>query len=1522
MSKNKYILTIILILTLGIMLSVIEVSQRACAMAFKEKAYFSNVNIDSIIRDIDLQRIYNHVKFFSSLSRVTGYPGCDESADYIIEVFKNLSKQADFPIKIEVQTYPVLVPIDHGANITILTEGERTIKAYTLWPNYVQTSIIPPEGYIGKLIYVGKGSLSDFNGLNVYGSIVLMDFNSMDNWLNAARLGAKAVIFIDNSIESSYLEAKSKFLQTPIHFPRLYVNAEDGQYLIKLAEEGEHIVKINSKMTYKIVNARNIIAMFNGSEVPNEIIGVCAHYDTWSIVPAIAPGADEATGISSLLELARYYSQNRPRRSIWFIAFSGYWEGLAGERAFVEKYFFSPASESGEIKILNLIGLDFSTDGENVAFMMQGMAYMYGGDLVAYRFENWLAPRLRSLLQELERTTGKPYYTKMTQIAFLAAGWWASVPVPYMLDTEPFTAAHGLGWTIRTNAVFRNSWGTPHSGIDTVNIEALREQINVAQFIIYDLANAPNGILPEDLSYSWSMIKPARVQFGGAAAAGGGWAGYENAGFVTLKGVVKYYNITLSWYSPVPNAIVCTARGIKPHLYPFGIFMTLSNEQGNFTIYGLTLGTTYRAGLQTAGSYWIEAYAINETDGTIDYAPDLGSYGRAFFSVFVVTHHPYEITPVCFKAQSISFYDIVEPTMLNTHTQYDPRFMISESSGVWYSTGYVIQPIEEKTLSEFLMWGAVQIPNEKVAMVFTPGVSKAMILIKSNELLETSLLLLNTSDSYPEGYGFETREDAELHIPFTVFQSAKDLVYVSENRYKIMNCTFIRNLDVEYFLGSAMEHLIKAKNYYDQEIYDKAYDEAIAAWEFAIVAYRKTMLMINDISLTTIAFFAILIPFTYFFERLTFQASGSKRFITIVATFTAFLIVFYFMHPGFKIVSNSSVGLLGIILETLFIIIFSIFSDRIIDIAKETRRQLYGTHFMERGGIGRFVISATYSVQSMRRRRGRTLLVLSTICIVTFSLIALTSITPSQSVRTQDLGYEAPLQGLMIKRGNSLPSECLGTTAVSYVRALSGHGGIVMPRAFYYPQSIPPDFLVRGELKGKEANRSFSAFLGLTPEEVDFISNIIPTSEWIGFSEDDYYSCILLTPIPEGIKLGDVLYYDGLPLVVKGIINSTLISYYRGFDKQLITPLDPQWLTVLTKGMLPEGTVPQYVPLSWSQVVIIPYRLAVDLGGYVSSIYFYHNDTEKLNNIATALAHTLRASVYVAGPEPHVVIGFSSVYQYTFGGIAPILVLLIIGGLNILTTILGAVKERTREIQIYSVVGLSPFDIFIMYFIETAVYASVAIAIGYLAGLATNFILVSNKILPPDFVLNSSSASVLLAIGATLAGTLISVIYPATIASKLVTPSLERKWRIPTKPHGGKWEIPLPFSLRSEAEDEAYAILYYINEYFNFLAVDQGVGFIITEHAVSIKDRSLIATANLSPYDAGISQRIVLTIKPEEDKLEFVLLLHHLTGPSTVWEASSRMCVDAIRKQLLMWRGLRAQEREKYIKMAKESREL
>ncbi|MBS7618867.1 M28 family peptidase, partial [Candidatus Bathyarchaeota archaeon] len=45
----------------------------------------------------------------------------------------------------------------------------------------------------------------------------------------------------------------------------------------------------------------------NGTD-PNEMentIALMAHYDSVSVVPALSPGAEEAIGVASLLELAR-----------------------------------------------------------------------------------------------------------------------------------------------------------------------------------------------------------------------------------------------------------------------------------------------------------------------------------------------------------------------------------------------------------------------------------------------------------------------------------------------------------------------------------------------------------------------------------------------------------------------------------------------------------------------------------------------------------------------------------------------------------------------------------------------------------------------------------------------------------------------------------------------------------------------------------------------------------------------------------------------------------------------------------------------------------------------------------------------------------------------------------------------------------------------------------------------------------------------------------------------------------------
>ncbi len=56
-----------------------------------------------------------------------------------------------------------------------------------------------------------------------------------------------------------------------------------------------------------------------------------------SIVPSKSPGADTTCGIAALLEIARVLSmeENRPGRSVMFLATSGHFQGLAGVRAFM-----------------------------------------------------------------------------------------------------------------------------------------------------------------------------------------------------------------------------------------------------------------------------------------------------------------------------------------------------------------------------------------------------------------------------------------------------------------------------------------------------------------------------------------------------------------------------------------------------------------------------------------------------------------------------------------------------------------------------------------------------------------------------------------------------------------------------------------------------------------------------------------------------------------------------------------------------------------------------------------------------------------------------------------------------------------------------------------------------------------------------------------------------------------------------------------------------------------------------------
>lgn len=86
------------------------------------------------------------------------------------------------------------------------------------------------------------------------------------------------------------------------------------------------------------LSGANVVGYVKGKKNPDKYIVVTAHYDHLGVRGgAIYNGADDnASGTSALFAMAKYFSKNRPKNSIIFVAFDGEEGGLRGAKYFVE----------------------------------------------------------------------------------------------------------------------------------------------------------------------------------------------------------------------------------------------------------------------------------------------------------------------------------------------------------------------------------------------------------------------------------------------------------------------------------------------------------------------------------------------------------------------------------------------------------------------------------------------------------------------------------------------------------------------------------------------------------------------------------------------------------------------------------------------------------------------------------------------------------------------------------------------------------------------------------------------------------------------------------------------------------------------------------------------------------------------------------------------------------------------------------------------------------------------------------
>ena len=84
--------------------------------------------------------------------------------------------------------------------------------------------------------------------------------------------------------------------------------------------------------------AHNIVAEIPGTEYPEQVVMLGAHFDTWHASPN---ASDNTSGVVVMLEAMRILKELkvRPKRTIRVIFWGGEEQGLFGSRAYVKEHY-------------------------------------------------------------------------------------------------------------------------------------------------------------------------------------------------------------------------------------------------------------------------------------------------------------------------------------------------------------------------------------------------------------------------------------------------------------------------------------------------------------------------------------------------------------------------------------------------------------------------------------------------------------------------------------------------------------------------------------------------------------------------------------------------------------------------------------------------------------------------------------------------------------------------------------------------------------------------------------------------------------------------------------------------------------------------------------------------------------------------------------------------------------------------------------------------------------------------------
>jgi hypothetical protein len=1531
-------------------------------------------------------------------SRVPGTPGNIAAAQYVAARFKQIGLQ-----NVKADEYQVTVPVTKSASLQV---GGKNLKVLPIYPNHVATATTPKDGISGPLIYAGIGEPKNYNGQKIEGSIIVLDFNSGQNWITAADLGARAIIFLEPQ-STLRGEAERKFASLPVEIPRYYAPRATATALLSVGEYvktpgistppasveptarkiGDGVLK--SRVIWERVKTSNVVGWIKGSDaelatIPKDakapkgdVVVLNAYYDSMSVTPDLAPGAEAAANCAALMELAKHFVEKKPKYSVLVVANGAHHIALAGFRNFAAKYFLDDGEDDKKDDIGRyraIVGLDLTSRTDTVGIFAKSWFYNQMGNqesILLNQFAGYVKKvneRADTLATSRKTPVDEFYVDGVT--GRNGRNWKSYLPAPIAFDSEAATMAQKPGLSFATANDARTSQDTPFDTPDKLNLTNIANQVETISTLLgdmTDIAELPDGstfsanfgyataraITRGDIKEKMSFVPDTPISDEAlphqellSRKRREGLQGTQAIAYILDR------NLSQTSYAGVRGAFIERAsfsKGVtkistSEEPGEQGKTLIATQPSAQFMFIGPRVGDPKGGGTPDLE---VEAYSL-DANGHIIFAPDMGSERSRFTPKFKTANaqvkwrdkdngeYESNASIMCFECRAVPIFDTLDQRYFS---------VLKEMSVLDASTDAT--PIEYGFLAPGAPAGAADI--DPVGIMF--GRRKARFkLIMAQGLLGKRLVILNTSPAtdpktgeptsaiFDEGAGTEVPERDAPFVPIihAAYQTANDLWTLDQQRIRLLKKFGINNQRVDVLHGEVgcppgdtkkgePEYkcpteriarptggaLLAARTALADYKYDLFYLQARRAFGLESRAYPDVEATSQDVLKGIIFYLALLLPFSYFLERLLFGFPDIRK--QIMGTSVMFLIVFTcirFVHPAFELALTPFIILLAFIILALTVVVTMFLSSKF---EQEIKRLKQGVHFADVGRLSAISAALGLGIANMRRRPTRTALTCVTLVLLTFTVLSFTSVTANITNFARPYGDQKNppgYAGLMVRKADWSPMEDAAVTSMN--NEFGQRFGKVARRAWYLSSTQGEQLYLRVANADNQAKFFHApALVGLTPEEATVGSPIAKTlvagtwfdgtrrdvciiPRWIllpkaerqaqSSETDGTASTPAATPTPkkddkgaetstspedeEGPLLGlteqDALnkkiQVAGQQFTIIGVFDNQKFRAARDLDGEELTPVDytneqnkqNQQSNQQSGQKGQEVSVQSYQHMDANALLLIPYDTAVMLGATTRSVAAGFSDTAKPDDELKDLMNRAALGIFGSTKNKSGVLEsrlYSSVESTSYEGFASLLIPITIAALIIANTMLGSVFERTREIGIYSAVGLAPIHVAALFIAEAAVYAVLGSISGYLVAQVVAKIITANNLLQ-GITLNYSSGSAVVSTLIVMATVLLSTLYPAWAAGKMSQPDTERRWSM-SDPIGDIWRFQFPFTVSGQ---QPLGVAQFLSEFFQ-AHTDTSVGKFYTD---AVHYRALPLHEAVDLLNAGLEEASTL----------------------------------------------------------------